>query len=616
MSRLLVPLVFLSGLVAAQGVNPRWIVDPLPASAFLPPLDEDGTSLVVAAAPGEVRSSPLEIGLVTGFTFLGKVRERGGGSLRIAFGADPWRSRGYEVDLGVPGGEVVLFRLNPAGATRVGAAARPPAADGGWSSVRVRVTGSSLQVSIEGVNVKPRGGWRMGSAAEGRLLLGAAGGLVRIASPRLEAWLAAKTLSRIRLEQGREPVPELPEARAIPLQGPLDLVPRDDLVRGLGDEDAGLVEGIRRRATAGEVSIALRQAEGVRRRCPDAAGAAFLVGAIRMLDATNVAAAIGPLRAAGELPGARALLGDALWSIGDLGGADRAFTAAGDLGGQALVAWARGDARRAAGLVRGGEAKGCRAAGRRLRLVEDLMLLQAADGLHDASAEELSVRSDLDASRAQRVLRTALTFLEACRGWLPGKADPRQLTILACGSRATYARWNSRLGGARFVEADGIYRPGTGFLVVLDDDDDGVLRRRVQHEVVHHVVWERGWALPRPLEEGLAEMLAQAPPGRIAAALKKLVPGRFPLARDLAREGRLEPPVTVLMRDDLREGDRGREDYAQAWAALWTLAGRKDDGLERVLRLAGDPGRRAELRQVLPGLVSQRAVAARLLEAR
>merc|ERR1712034_233049 len=98
-------------------------------------------------------------------------------------------------------------------------------------------------------------------------------------------------------------------------------------------------------------------------------------------------------------------------------------------------------------------------------------------------------------------------------------------------------------------------------------------------------------------------MLAQAPHGRIMAAAERLVPGRFPLARDLALEGRLEPPADVLLRDDLRDGDRGREDYAQAWAALCVLAARKDDALGRVLMLASDPARRTELRRALAGLV-------------
>lgn len=616
MSRLLVTFSVLSWLVTAQGVSSRWIADPLQANAFLPPLGQGGSSLVVASAPGEVRSSLLEIGLVTGFSFEARLRERGGGSLRIAFGSDPWRSRGYELDLGVPGGEVVLFRLRPAGAVRVAGVARPAAADKGGSGVRVRVTGSSLQVTVEGSKLRPREGWRMGAVSEGRLLLGAAGGVVRLEEPRLEAWLGSRTLSRLRTAQHQGPSPELPPARAIPLQGPLDLVARADLVRGLGEEDARLVAGIRRRAVAGEVSGALRDAQAVRRRCPEAAGVAFLVGAIRMLDAANTAAAIDPLRVAADVPRARALLGDALWSIGDLAGAERAFAAAGDRGGQALVAWANGDSERAARLVRGGEAGGCRGAGRRLRMVEDLMLFRVAGGLYDASATGLLVRSDLDASRAQRVLAMASAFVEACRRFLPGKSAPRPVTILACGRGETYSLWNTRLGGARFAEADGIYRPGTGLLVVLDDDDDQVVRRRVQHELVHHVVWERAWAPPRSLEEGLAEMLAQAPQGRIAGAAEQLVPGRFPLARDLALEGRLEPPADVLLRDDLRDGDRGREDYAQAWAALWVLAARKDDALGRVLMLASDPARRTELRRALAGLVPTDSVAMRLSRVR
>ena len=200
---------------------------------------------------------------------------------------------------------------------------------------------------------------------------------------------------------------------------------------------------------------------------------------------------------------------------------------------------------------------------------------------------------------------------------MPGESSPKPLTVLVCAARDVFAQWNDRLGGARFEEADGVYRPGAGLMVVLDDDDGEVLRRRLQHECVHHVVWERGWAMPRPFEEGLCELLAHGrPAGRTIVRLDTPAGGRAGLARQLAEGGNLEAPATVMLRPELRDGDRGREDYAQAWASWWTLAGRRkgDVILGELILLAGDPKRRLELEAALDAALSRSAVAERLGE--
>jgi len=190
------------------------------------------------------------------------------------------------------------------------------------------------------------------------------------------------------------------------------------------------------------------------------------------------------------------------------------------------------------------------------------------------------------------------------------------LTVLACGTDAVYERWNERLGGVRFQDSDGVYRPGTGLLMILDDDDPEVVIRRLQHELVHHVVWERGWALPRPFEEGLAELLAQSPSGDVSRSLKILVPGRFQLARDLASGRSLADPAELLLGDDLGDGRRGREAYAQAWAALWALGSRGEEALRSVVLKAVDLDRRREFATALREQVPAKEVRRLLLEPR
>ena len=139
--------------------------------------------------------------------------------------------------------------------------------------------------------------------------------------PRLEAWLASVSVRRRRVLQRLERPADLPAARQVPLQGPLDLVSRDQLTVGLPEDDARVACELRRQAVGGHVDDALQGAEELWRRHSGATGAAFLVGAIRMLDATTAADAIAPLRQAMAIPGARGLLGDALWAVGDLEGA-------------------------------------------------------------------------------------------------------------------------------------------------------------------------------------------------------------------------------------------------------------------------------------------------------
>jgi len=458
----------------------------------------------------------------------------------------------------------------------------------------------------------------MGSVRPGRLHLSARNGRVSLTEARLEAWLGSASAQRLRWLDQRAELEELPGPRDIPLQGPLDTIPVARLTEGLGEEDAQLALAIRRQAISGDTREALREAVRLRERSPEVRGPAFLVGAIRMVEATAPSAAVGPLRQAGSVPGARSLLGDALWAVGELDEAQRVFTAAADVGGQALVEWGRGRRDVARRLLAQASSRGCRSAGRRLRLLDDLILVSGAPEFagKDAEGDGVLVRSDLHVSRSRRLAAAARRFLASCRAWLPGEGQPRPLTVLVCGTGAVYERWNQRLGGVRFQDSDGVYRPGTGLLMILDDDDPDVVVRRLQHELVHHVVWERGWALPRPFEEGLAELLAQSPSGDVSRSVTALVPGRFRLARDLAGGGSFADPAELLLRDDLGDGRRGREDYAQAWAALWALGSRGEEALRSVVLKAADLDRRREFATALREQVRAEEVRRLLLEPR
>lgn len=546
--------------------------------------------------------------MFTGFRFETTLRLAGGGSLRLAFGADAWRTRGFELDIGET--EVVLSRLTPTGPKRMATVRRPAATEGGVA-LRVRFQGR-LEVRIDGKKIAPRRGWSGVAGGAGRLVLGAAGGVVRLEGCRLEATLGAASRRRIQriAAQGAPSLP--PPPRSLPLLGPLARIDRGRLVAGLPDQDAAALWRLRGLAIAGRTGEALREASVLADRHPKAPGPPWLLGAVRMLGLADASGALAPLALADDLCGAAGLRGDANWMLGRLTAADSAYAADDDLGGRALVAWARGDRGPALELVREAEMRGCSRRGQRIRLVEDLALLHAWKPLARATIGPVTGLSDLDAPRARRVVSLARPFLHSADGWLPGKVSEQPLTVLLCADPRTFALWNERLGGARFEEADGIYRPGAGLIVLLDDDDDDVMRRRLQHELVHHLIYQRAWVLPRPFEEGLCEYLSGARPlGRTLTGLGSLVPGRFDLVSRMAEARHLEDPVEVLLRRDLRDGDRGREDYAQAWAAvhLMSISGHLKTALaglpalEKFLRATLT---RAALRAHVLGLKGQR----------
>lgn len=627
MIRFVLLVVILLPPAAAQPVPPedrpparlqggRWVAPALPPTVFLPPLDGQLGEATVWAPPGEVRASLLEVGIGTGFSFAATIRRAGGAGLRLAFGADPWRTRGWELDCGGPGRDAALYRLSVEGPERVSSVAWPKAAKpGGAHRIEVGLTGTSLTLSIDGKKRSPRGGWRLGSVVSGRFHLGAADGAVRMEDMSLSFSLASQSRRRLAVTEARGALSPLPSPRVVPLQGPLDSIDAGLLGEGLEPDAAARLLEIRAQAVNGKVREALAALKTFRKKHPAAVGPAFVAGATRMLELADAPGALADLRRARSFPRAEALLGDAAWMIGDLQTAHAAYRRSGDVGGRALVHWARGRRERAIELAKAGRSRGCRRAGQRLRLVDDLAMLESWPEFFRADHERVHVISDLSKARAQRALRMTLPFVQAIDGWMPGESAPAPLTVFVCGARDVFAQWNDRLGGARFEEADGIYRPGTGLLVVLDDDDGEVLRRRLQHECVHHVIWERGWAIPRPFEEGLCELLAHGrAAGRTIGRLDSVAPSRILLARQLARDGQLEDPSDVLMRLEMRDGDRGREDYAQAWAAWWTLAGRRggEKVIEDLILMAGNPDRRDDLRRAVRSALPKASVVSRL----
>ena len=144
----------------------------------------------------------------------------------------------------------------------------------------------------------------------------------------------------------------LPKPRSVPLQGPLDSIEIADLRGNLDEPAVAALAELRQRAVDGKTQEVLEGLRALRAAHPRAVGPAYVAGALRMLELADAPGALEDLEVARDLPGATALLGDALWMIGDLQSADAAYRRAGDAGGQALVLWARGRRTKAAALAR------------------------------------------------------------------------------------------------------------------------------------------------------------------------------------------------------------------------------------------------------------------------
>jgi hypothetical protein len=164
--------------------------------------------------------------------------------------------------------------------------------------------------------------------------------------------------------------------------------------------------------------------------------------------------------------------------------------------------------------------------------------------------------------------------------------------IASFASSDVFEHWNLLLGGVRCRDAAGVYRPGTNVLVLRDDPDPRISQDRLEHELVHHLVTERGWALPGMFEEGVAMVLAAGEPrGTRLVGLDMPDPARIQLARRLALEDRLHDPVAVLLEEDSGDGVQALWSYAQAWSAVAMLARRGDDVLRSTLvRIGSEPG--------------------------
>jgi hypothetical protein len=539
---------------------------------------------------------------------------RRGGALAIAFGTDPATTRGFRLDIGGEPAEVTLWELEPTGPRLASRVALPRGE--GERPLEITCTGSRVRVRIGGRVLGGPGGFPLkGGVRDGRLLFGAKTGVARLVGPVLDVSLSDASRQRAAFLARRGPLVPLTPPRAIPLLGPVANVDSEVLCRDLPPQGAEQLERARRHVIAGEYEDALRTALEVAESWPEAQGPRFLIGAIRVIHEGDAWEAKDFLRRARGIPGALALLGDAKWMLGDLDGAAALFHEADDAGGLALVSWSRGNQDEAKDRVRSASSGGCRRAGQRLRLVEDLALLHEWKTLARARKGRVQVLSDRGRATAERVAGLAHVFLAGADGLLPGKGTQLPLTVLVATDPEVFAQWNERLGGVRWEEADGVYRPGAGLVVILDDDDQAVMRRSLQHELVHHLVFERGWGLPRGLEEGVAEYLALArSTGETLTGLSALCPGRYAEALDLARAGRIATPEEILLTADLGDGDRGRERYAQAWAIVHWLcegpASMTGGGLAGLLACAGD---REALRRHLQAHASREAVTAHLL---
>lgn len=519
-------------------------------------------------------------------------------ALIVTFGADPARTRGTELLVDVRNRQI-HWREHPreTGPEPLEASG---SSDERERAFRLQLKGRSLSFEVDGRKVRLRGAARtVPRLAEGRIFLGASGPALRWAEPRVLVRMTREA-ARFVSDPGLTP-PRLPRPRPLAMSWPLDRFPWE----GWSAEEAppwleGLREADRRRRT-GDLAGAAERVREIAAQHPKAGTPHAYLGCLELRLGLRPGRAVQAFARARELGGPFterwAEEGDAELLLGRL---DRALEAYGRASGaearasgEALVAWARGDvvgARERVEALGRLAGRGDRRTGLRLRALDEVLLI------HDSRPVEIgldrardrrgrvTVWSDRDAAAAGRVAALVAPCLARLRQALDLGGGDAPVRVLALADRAAFDRWNARLGGSRFRDTDGIYRPVTRLVVVRDDADERLLRERLQHELVHLALHDAARSLPPVLEEGLAEWLAAENPRRGARVRfgQDVMWGRWARARELGRSD----PIAVLLGDPGLEGGRALDAYAIAWATLhWFGREWRAGGRARVLGL-------------------------------
>jgi hypothetical protein len=274
----------------------------------------------------------------------------------------------------------------------------------------------------------------------------------------------------------------------------------------------------------------------------------------------------------------RKVRAEAAWRVGELLEARQLYASLQDETGLALVDWALGDASSVDRLS--GDADYTPPDWRGY-LLRELNALTNFPGWHQFKTDAALILSDMDGHWRSRGVSEMTSFQGAVIRYLRSEGVVAirpipQAIVGLCAKNEVFATWNKRFGGARFQEADGIYRQGQRTLFVQEDMDEQITRSLLHHELVHHILYHQALALPRMIEEGLAELLAHAPMAGTELRIQEAIaPGRLRDCMAILNRGTMQEPAQYILADEPFKRGLAQDAYAMSWAILHYMTQRK-----------------------------------------
>ena len=511
-----------------------------------------------------------------------------GAEFHLAFGCDPDRTRGVGVSIGK---EIRLFAFRVKGPeSLISVVAKP--SEGAARRLRVSFASQSLRVSLSGNRTEVL---RVRTPDPGRVFFGASGSGVVLQNTKFQGTLSSTMVHRLRELSDERPFPEPPPLGSTPIFLPWEVLPESELIpSGVASARQNLEE-IRDAARRGHIVQAFDLAESWRRTAPASEEPSLLLAMMELAIRGNAGRARGLLMDHGgpDRPDLfRRVRAETAWRLGELDEAKWIYEGLADPHGLALVAWARGEVQPAAALCDPGAPA---ATDWRGSLILELNNLWSHGAWHRDETEEAIILSDVPGLWRERGLRQIGAFQTAVlrtfeQEGLPARRPVARPIVVLCARDEVFDAWNRRFGGARFKEADGLYRQGQRTIFLREDPDPLVTQRRLHHELVHHLVYHQALSLPRMLEEGLAELLAHAPLSGTELRLGEAVaPGRLKDCQRVLGTGLFPDPRSRVLGDESDRLIDNQNAYAVSWATLHWLA-RRRGALGAVVRAAGDTG--------------------------
>ena len=494
-----------------------------------------------------------------------------GATLHLAVGCDQHLHEGFEVVLG----DHVLLRPRPGteASSRKSSRGIPASA---WAKVSVIWKGHFLRVHV---NDEPCANVRVRDLRAGRVYLGAKTATVRVQVKDLECRLTPQAEGRIKLlarpSRNLEPVLPVEWSLGLPVQEPFLAILLPRLATGLGADGEDQIREVQALWREDRPLDAIARTEELLARTPAAEGPRLLLGMLLLYEHGDAGRVDKLLRDLDKKGPAGVIRAEACWRTGQLEQAAHLFAVNEDPWGVALTRWTSGDEEH----VRRRLEDSSDVLGKNGWLARFLLHLKGWEGWHSApGVNGMELLSDQRGHWNERGLTRTHLWASAVETWLKGEQIPFTGSsvpplVLVCSDPRTFDLWNHQFGGARFMEANGVYRQGHRTLFIREDSDPKVTKSLLRHEFFHHMVYERMWVLPPMLEEGLAELLAHCEvSGTRLRVDRGVAPGRLAGFLKSVEMGHGLEPREVLLNMEPRDSRSGRVAYSTAWATLRLMA--------------------------------------------